>query len=76
MKGRDLVKVTIKCLLYNMNTDCEKTIDSMMLQFCSAKRYAYSRIVANIGNKDFKPQHLDGVVAKKYNLNIPDAPHS
>ena len=52
-----------------MNDDCEKTLGKMMLQFCSAKRYAYNRIVENMNKKDFKLHHLDGVVQDKYNLN-------
>lgn len=67
------MKVTVKCLLYNPSGLIEKIIIAMMLQFCSAKRFAYNEIVRNMGNPDFKPQHIDSIVSSKYKLNIRQA---
>ena len=64
------MKATVKCLLFNMNEECNETLSKMMLQFSSAMRFAYNEIVRNMNNPDFKPQYLDKIVSQKYNLNI------
>lgn len=63
------MKVTVRCLLYNPNSEHYKIIVDMMKQFCSAKHYAYKRLEENMNDKDFKVQSLDSVVSDKYKLN-------
>lgn len=67
------MKATVKCLLFNVNEECDLMLSKMMLQFSSAMRFAYNEIVRNLNNKDFKPQHLDKLISEKYNLNIRQA---
>jgi len=57
----------------DVRKELEEIVDNMMIQFCSAKRYAYKRLLENRDNTEFKPQHLDGIVSKQYNLNIRQA---
>lgn len=67
------MKVTSRCLLFNMNEECEKTLDKMMLQFCSAMRFSYNEMVRKLDDSKFKPHHLDSLVSSKYNLNTRQA---
>jgi IS605 OrfB family transposase len=59
------VKLTTRAMLINVSEENIKTIDNLMLVFCSAIRYSFKRILENIRIGDIEKD-----VAYRYGLNI------
>jgi len=59
------VKVTTKAMLINVSEENIKTIDNLMVIFCSAIRYSFNRILEGKQTSDIEKD-----TAKKYGLNI------
>jgi len=68
MKGMKIVKITIQAVLLNVSVEYEKTLNDMMLIFCTAIRYSFKRLL-----EGYKIGDLEKDVAFKYNLNIRQA---
>ncbi|MGD9568331.1 MAG: hypothetical protein AB7V48_08390 [Sedimentibacter sp.] len=62
------MKITIQAVLFNVSEEYTKTLNDMMLTFCTAIRYSFKRLLeaCKIGD-------LEKDVAFKYNLNIRQA---
>jgi IS605 OrfB family transposase len=63
------MKVTSRCLLYNLSVEHFQIIVDMMEHFCPAKHYAYKRLEENRFNAEFKIHNLDSIISQKYGLN-------
>ena len=63
------MKVTSRCLLYNLSVEHSQIIVDMMDHFCRAKHYAYKRLEENRFNAEFKIHNLDKIISGKYSLN-------
>ena len=59
------VKVTTKAMLINVSEENIKTIDNLMVIFCSAIRFSFNRILEGKRIGDIEKD-----TAKKYGLNI------
>ena len=68
MKGMKILKITIQAVLFNVTNEYEKTLNDMMLIFCTAIRYSFKRLL-----EGYKIGDLEKDVALKYNLNIRQA---
>ena len=68
MKGMKIVKITIQAVLVNVTDEYEKTLNNMMLIFCSAIRYSFKRLL-----EGQKIGDLEKDIAFKYELNIRQA---
>ena len=63
-----IVKITIQAVLVNVTDEYEKTLNNMMLIFCSAIRYSFKRLL-----EGQKIGDLEKDIAFKYELNIRQA---
>jgi IS605 OrfB family transposase len=63
------MKVTSRCLLYNLSIEHYQIVVDMMDHFCPAKHYAYKRLEENRFNAKFKIHNLDSIISQKYSLN-------
>jgi len=70
------MKLTSRCLLFNISDEHFQIVTNMMEHFCPAKHFAYKRIEENISNDEFKIHNLDTIVSEKYNLNSRQAKDS
>ena len=68
MKGMKIVKITIQAVLVNVTDEYEKTLNNMMLIFCTAIRYSFKRLL-----EGQKIGDLEKDIAFKYELNIRQA---
>jgi len=59
------VKVTTKAMLINVSEENIKTIDNLMVVFCSAIRFSFNRII-----EDKRIGDIEKDISKKYGLNI------
>ena len=59
------MKVTTKAMLINVSEENIKTIDNLMVVFCSAIRYSFNRIL-----EGKQTSEIEKNTAKKYGLNI------
>jgi predicted transposase len=62
------VKTTIKAILVNPSEDQSNVINNLMLVFCTAVRFAFSRLLEGVEIKE-----LEKEISRKYNLNIRQA---
>ena len=60
-----IVKITMQAVLINVSDENSKTLNDMMLIFCTAIRYSFKRLL-----EGHKIGDLEKDVAFKYNLNI------
>ena len=63
------MKVTSRCLLYNLSNEHFEIIKDMMKHFCRAKHFAYRRLEENRFNSEFRIHNLDKIASEKYTLN-------
>lgn len=63
-----VLKITIQAVLFNVPEEYTKTLNDMMLIFCTAIRYSFKRLL-----EGQKIGDLEKDVAFKYNLNIRQA---
>lgn len=63
-----IVRITIQAILFNVSDEYEKTLNNMMLIFCTAIRYSFKRLL-----EGQKIGDLEKDVAFKYELNIRQA---
>jgi len=70
------MKLTSRCLLFNISDEHFQIVTNMMRHFCPAKHFAYKRLEENISNNEFKIHNLDASVSKLYNLNSRQAKDS
>ena len=68
MKGMKILKITIQAVLFNVSDEYTKTLNDMMLIFCTSIRYSFKRLL-----EGHKIGDLEKDVAFKYNLNIRQA---